>query len=234
MTYNILICDDDQDIRNALAIYLKQENYHVVQAENGVAALAQLAQNDIHLILLDIMMPVLDGIQTAAKIREENNVPIIFLSAKSEDTDRILGLKIGADDYITKPFNPVELLARVSAALRRYTRLGGMKNTASDDKIYQTGELQLNFEQKKVTVNDKEVNLTAVEYKILELLMANMEQIFSSEQIYEKVWEEPAFQVAKIVSVHIRHIREKIEINPKNPQYLKVIYGLGYKVVKRQ
>jgi DNA-binding response OmpR family regulator len=235
MSYTVLICDDDADIRAALMIYLTQEGYQVLQAENGAEALELLTQHEIHLVLLDVMMPVLDGIATAVKIRENSNVPIIFLSAKSEDTDRILGLKMGADDYITKPFNPVELVARVAACLRRYTRLGGLQAVKMPEQgVYQTGGLVMNDSQKKVTVDDREIILTAIEYKILLLLMTHLEQVFSSEQIYEAVWEEPAVQVTKTVSVHIRHIREKIEINPKEPRYLKVIYGLGYKVVRLQ
>jgi DNA-binding response OmpR family regulator len=236
MDYSVLVCDDDKDIRNALKIYLETENYTVFQAENGIAALEMLKSHDIQLVLLDIMMPEMDGIQAAVKIRETSNVPIIFLSAKSEDTDRILGLQMGGDDYVTKPFNPVELLARVSAALRRYARLGGMRTPSApkteQGSIFQTGELTLNVAQKKVMLADEEIRLTAVEYKILELLMSRMDQVFSSEQIYENVWKEQGFQVTKIISVHIRHLREKIEIDPKNPQYIKVIYGLGYKVVK--
>lgn len=235
MSYTVLICDDDTDIRAALMIYLTQEGYQVLQAENGAEALVLLTKHEIHLVLLDVMMPVLDGIATAVKIRENSNVPIIFLSAKSEDTDRILGLKMGADDYITKPFNPVELVARVAACLRRYTRLGGLQAVKMPEQgVYQTGGLVMNDSQKKVTVDDREILLTAIEYKILLLFMTHLEQVFSSEQIYEAVWEEPAVQVTKTVSVHIRHIREKIEINPKEPRYLKVIYGLGYKVVRLQ
>ncbi|MDR2977589.1 MAG: response regulator transcription factor [Streptococcaceae bacterium] len=230
----ILVCDDDKDIRNALKIYLENDGYTVIQADNGREALQQMKANDVQLILLDIMMPEMDGIQAAVKIRETSNVPIIFLSAKSEDTDRILGLQMGGDDYVTKPFNPVELLARVAANLRRYARLGGMQTPAMTEEknVYHTGELFLNAEQKKVMLADQEIRLTAVEYKILELLMSHMDQVFSSEQIYENVWEEQGFQVTKIISVHIRHLREKIEINPKKPQYIQVIYGLGYKAVK--
>lgn len=235
MSYTVLICDDDADIRAALMIYLTQEGYQVLQAENGAEVLELLALHEIHLVLLDVMMPVLDGITTAVKIRENSNLPIIFLSAKSEDTDQILGLKMGADDYITKPFNPVELIARVAACLRRYARLGGLQaGKMPEQGVYQTGGLVINDCQKKVTVDDREILLTAIEYKILLLLMTHLEQVFNSKQIYEAVWEEPAFQVTKTVSVHIRHIREKIEINPKEPRYLKVIYGLGYKVARLQ
>jgi DNA-binding response OmpR family regulator len=244
MKFKILVCDDDADIRRALKIYLNQADYEVVEAENGQIALDILANQSkyIHLILLDVMMPVLDGIDTAVKIRESSNVPIIFLSAKSEDVDQILGLKMGADDYITKPFNPVELLARIEATLRRYARLGGLsmlnddsselQNKQSEEGLLQTGGLVLNQAKKKVMVDGKEVMLTALEYKILELLISHLDQVFTSDQIYEAVWNESAYQATKTVSVHIRHLREKIEINPKEPRYLKVIYGLGYKMVK--
>ena len=233
MNYNILICDDDPDILGALEIYLRQDGYNVVKANDGRQAI-DAAKDDaanIHLVLLDIMMPRVDGLQAAVKIREFSNVPIIFLSAKSEDTDRVLGLNMGGDDYITKPFNPVELLARVKAALRRYARLGGMA-AAPESGIYQTGGLILDDNKKLVQAEGEDVNLTALEYNILRLLMANMDRVFTSAQIYEAIWNEPAFNISKTVSVHIRHIREKIEITPKEPRYLKVIYGLGYKVVK--
>lgn len=240
MEYTILICDDDADILNALEIYLRQENYTIKKAANGAEAAAIAAGGaEIHLILLDIMMPVMDGIQAAVKIREFSNVPIIFLSAKAEDTDRVLGLNMGGDDYITKPFNPVELTARVKAALRRYARLGGMKDTAKEAAgtacekgVFQTGGLILDDNKKHVTVDGEEKTLTSLEYNILRLLISAPDRVFTSAQIYEAVWNEPAFHVSKTVSVHIRHIREKIEINPKEPQYLKVVYGLGYKVVK--
>ena len=235
MEYTVLICDDDEDILSALQIYLKQEGYNVIRAANGLEAVCAVERETVHLILLDIMMPEMDGIQAAVKIRETSNAPILFLSAKSEDTDRILGLNMGGDDYITKPFNPVELMARVRAALRRYARLGGLSEvpqTENEKGIYQTGGLVLDDNQKRVMVDGGEVTLTALEYNILKLLMSSMERVFTSAQIYEAVWDEPAFHVSKIVSVHIRHIREKIEINPKEPRYLKVIYGLGYKVVK--
>ena len=234
MDYTILICDDDEDILAALQIYLKQEGYTVIRAINGLEAIHAVETESIHLILLDVMMPQMDGIQAAVGIREISNAPILFLSAKSEDTDRILGLNMGGDDYITKPFNPVELLARVKAALRRYARLGGLNEAApvTEAGVWQTGGLMLDDSRKRVTAEGEEVSLTAREYNILKLLMTHMEQVFSSGQIYEAVWGEPAFHVSKIVSVHIRHIREKIEINPREPRYLKVIYGLGYKVVK--
>jgi DNA-binding response OmpR family regulator len=232
MVFKILVCDDDNDIVSALEIFLKHEGYLVQKADNGRKALEILTTDEIHLILLDIMMPEMDGIEAAVKIREISNVPIIFLSAKSEDTDRILGLNMGADDYVTKPFNPVELMARVKAHLRRFARLGGLQTSEPRQNCFQTGDLILDDNRKLVTIEDKEVSLTAVEFHILKFLMTNMDHVFTSNQIYEHVWNEPAFDIGKIISVHIRHIREKIEINPKEPRYLKVIYGLGYKVVK--
>ncbi|MCL2166575.1 MAG: response regulator transcription factor [Clostridiales bacterium] len=237
MDYTVLICDDDEDILSALQIYLSQEGYKVVRANNGLEALQAMERETIHLVILDIMMPEMDGIRAAVKIREISNVPILFLSAKGEDTDRVLGLNMGGDDYVTKPFNPVELLARVRAALRRYARLGGLHDTADSIEakgIYQSGGLMLDDNRKQVSIDGEEVALTALEYNILKLLMAHMDRVFSSSQIYEMVWDEPAFHVSKTVSVHIRNIREKIEINPREPQYLKVIYGLGYKVVKHK
>jgi len=234
MDYKVLICDDDSDILNALEIYLQQEGYGIVKATNGKESIEVVKAENIHLVLLDIMMPIMDGIQAAVKIREFSNVPIIFLSAKSEDTDRILGLNMGGDDYITKPFNPVELLARVRATLRRYARLGGMKEVDLEENkniIYQTGGLVMDDSKKQVMVDGEEMNLTPIEYNILHLLISNIDRVFTSTQIYEAVWNEPAFHVSKTVSVHIRHIREKIEINPKEPRYLKVVYGLGYKMV---
>ena len=233
MVHTILICDDDADIRSALNIYLSQEGHEVITAANGLEAVKLVETRPVHLILLDVMMPIMDGIEAAVKIRQMSNVPILFLSAKSEETDQILGLNMGGDDYITKPFHPLELLARVRAALRRYARLGGMTGTSeSVQGVYQTGGLMLDDNKKRVSVEDDEVNLTPLEYNILKLLISNPDRVFSSAQIYEHVWAEPAFHVSKTVSVHIRHIREKIEINPKEPRYLKVIYGLGYKVVK--
>ncbi len=233
MEHTILICDDDEDILSALEIYLDNEGYRVVKAVNGAQAVETVRREEVHLILLDVMMPVLDGIGAAAKIREGSNVPILFLSAKSEDTDRILGLNMGGDDYITKPFNPVELLARIKASLRRYVQLGGMEGAPSGEQgVYRTGGLSLDDNKKQVMVEGEEVTLTMIEYNILKLLITHQDHVFSSNQIYESVWNEEAFDVAKTISVHIRHIREKIEINPKEPRYLKVIYGLGYKVVK--
>ena len=230
MDYSILICDDDVDILNALEIYLRQEGYNVFRAEDGLQAIEAVNGKNIHLILLDVMMPVMDGINAAVRIRETSNVPIIFLSAKSEDTDRILGLNMGGDDYITKPFNPVELMARVKAALRRYARLGGMVSASEEKGIVRTGGLVVDDIKKRVMVDDEEVSLTPLEYNILLFLANNMDRVFTSSQIYEAVWNEPAFHISKTISVHVRHIREKIEINPKEPRYLKVVYGLGYKL----
>jgi DNA-binding response OmpR family regulator len=232
----VLVCDDDADIGAALTIYLTQAGYRVLTARDGLEALQVTARETVHLVLLDVMMPRLDGIQTAVRLRETSHVPILFLSAKAEDTDRILGLTMGGDDYITKPFNPVELLARVKAALRRYTRFSGLAETtgSADGTTLQTGGLALDTESKRVTVDGDEVQLTALEYAILELLMRNLDALLTSAQIYEAVWDRPAFDVAKTVSVHVRHIREKIEADPKNPRYLKVVYGLGYKVGRRK
>jgi DNA-binding response OmpR family regulator len=232
--YTIFVCDDDEDIRNALTIYFSQEGYRVLHGKDGSDAVKAAEQETLHLIILDVMMPNLDGIAAAVKIREKSNVPILFLSAKSEETDRILGLNMGGDDYITKPFNPIELIARVKAALRRYARLGGISGnvTVKNPHFYQTGGLILDDNKKQVSVDGREVTLTALEYNILKLMISNLDRVFSSNQIYEAVWDEPAFHESKTVSVHIRHIREKIEISPKEPHYLKVVYGLGYKVVR--
>ena len=232
MDYTVLCCDDDEDILAAVQIYLRQEGYQVLLARNGVEAVDTVAREQVHLVLLDVMMPLMDGIAAAVRIREASNVPIIFLSAKSEDADRILGLTMGGDDYITKPFKPAELLARVKAALRRYARLGGLPGVQADG-VHSTGGLELDDNRKRVTVDGEEVTLTALEYAILRLLITNLDRVFSSAQIYEAVWGEPAFNVAKTVSVHVRHLRQKIEIDPKEPQYLKVIYGLGYRLVRQ-
>jgi DNA-binding response OmpR family regulator len=226
---NVMVCDDDVSIVNALEIYLKQENYGVVKAYNGKQTLNALSQQKIHLILLDIMMPELDGLATTLKIREEQNIPIIILSAKSEDTDKIIGLNFGADDYVTKPFNPLELMARVKSQMRRYTTLGSMVNQSN---ILKTGHLELDPEAKEVRVDGEVVKLTATEYGIMLFLMRNMGHIFSIGEIYEKVWNEPSFSAENTVSVHIRRIREKIEINPKEPRYLKVVWGIGYRIEK--
>lgn len=227
----ILVCDDDKQIVEAIEIYLMQEGYDVVKAYDGVEALKKLKEQDIDLLIMDIMMPRLDGIHATLKIREENNIPIIILSAKSEDADKILGLNIGADDYITKPFNPLELVARVKSQVRRYTRLGSQTGTVGD-KIYTTGGLSINDDLKEVSVDGEKVKLTPIEYNILLFLVKNQGRVFSIEQIYENIWNEEALGADNTVAVHIRHIREKIEINPKDPRYLKVVWGVGYKVEK--
>ena len=227
--YRVLVCDDDVAILESIKIYLENEGYEVLTATDGVEALDVIAENEIHCLVLDIMMPRLDGLRTTLKIREKYNFPIIFLSAKSEDTDKITGLGFGGDDYVTKPFNPLELIARVRSQVRRYTSFGSIKKT---DSMLITGGLTLNTETKEVLVDGDSVKLTAREYNILEYLMTNMGKVLSSTQIYEAVWHEPAFHTEKTVTVHIRNIREKIEINPKEPKYLKVVWGLGYKVEK--
>ena len=227
--YNILVVDDDKEIVNAIEIYLKKEGYNILKAYNGEQALQQLEKEQIHLIILDIMMPKKDGIETLEEIRKDKTIPVIMLSAKSEDYDKIEGLNTGADDYITKPFNPLELIARVNSNIRRYTQLGAMKQE-SNINIYKTGELILNDESKQVIVEGKEIKLTATEFKILKFLIKNKGKVFSISQIYENVWNEESYAAENIIAVHIRHIREKIEINPKEPKYLKVIWGIGYKV----
>ena len=227
--FNILVCDDEKSIVDAIEIYLKQENYNIIKAYNGEEALQALEENEVHLILLDVMMPKLDGLNATIKIRERLNIPIIILSAKSEDTDKILGLNFGADDYITKPFNPLELLARVKSQMRRYTTLGSI---AEKSNIIKIGGLELDKDAKEVRVEGEKVKLTATEYGILQLLMENAGKVFSIDQIYENVWKELSFEPENTVSVHIRRIREKIEINPKEPRYLKVVWGIGYKIEK--
>lgn len=224
---NILVCDDERDIVEALKIYLTAENYNVYQAYNGKEALQIIENETIHLVLLDIMMPVMDGISTISAIREKSNVPVILLTAKSEDTDKILGLNIGADDYITKPFNPVEVLARVRSQLRRYLTLGSVAVKQSHIKI---GSIELDDESKIVTVDGDTINLTKREYAILHLLMKNPGKLFSPSEIYRKVWKDEPFGAENTVAVHIRHLREKIEINPAEPRYLKVVWGQGYKM----
>ena len=227
---NILVCDDDKEIVEAIEIYLSQDGYQIYKAYDGEEAIRVLDKEDIHLLIMDIMMPKLDGIRATLKIREYSSIPIIILSAKSEDTDKILGLNIGADDYISKPFNPLELVARVKSNLRRYTSLGSLSN---DNKaIYQVGGLVLNDDTKQVTVDDEPVKMTPIEYNILLLLMKNQGKVFSINQMYESIWNEDAIGADNTVAVHIRHIREKIEINPKEPRYLKVVWGVGYKIDK--
>lgn len=229
---NILVCDDDREIVDAIEIYLSQDGYKIYKAYDGEQALQILDKEDIHLLIMDIMMPKLDGIRATLKIREYSSIPIIILSAKSEDTDKILGLNIGADDYICKPFNPLELVARVKSNLRRYTSLGSL--TGENKAIYQVGGLVLNDDTKQVTVDDEPVKMTPIEYNILLLLMKNQGRVFSINQIYESIWNEDAIGADNTVAVHIRHIREKIEINPKEPRYLKVVWGVGYKIDKEQ
>lgn len=226
----ILVCDDDKEIVDAIEIYLSQEGYRILKAYDGLQAVEMLEREDVQLLLIDIMMPKLDGLRATLKIREKSSIPIIILSAKSEDADKILGLNIGADDYVTKPFNPLELVARVKSQLRRYTKLG---NAAGENqKIYQTGGLMMNDDLKEVTVDGEPVKLTPIEYNILLLLVKNQGKVFSISQIYESIWNEDAIGADNTVAVHIRHIREKIEINAKEPRYLKVVWGIGYKVEK--
>ncbi len=227
----ILVVDDDAEIAKAIKTLLKLEGYDVVVTHNGIDALDALVTHKYHLILLDIMMPKLDGLSTTMKIREQRNIPIIILSAKSEDSDKILGLSMGADDYITKPFNPQELVARVKSQLRRYMMLGDIGNTSLSSQLA-VGGLRLDIDGKELTVDGESVKLTATEYKIIELLMGNPGVVYSAEQIYEICWNEAAYAVENTVMVHIRRIREKIEINPKEPKYLKVVWGIGYKIEK--
>ena len=226
----ILVCDDDKDIVEAIDIYLTQEGYHVRKAYDGEEAIQVLKNNQVDLLVIDIMMPKLDGIRATLKIRESNPLPIIILSAKSEDADKILGLNIGADDYVTKPFNPLELVARVKSQLRRYTQLGSVSHKQGN--VYETGGLMIDDDRKEVTVDGETVKLTPIEYGILLFLVKNQGRVFSINQIYENIWGEEAIAADNTVAVHIRHIREKIEINPKEPRYLKVVWGLGYKVEK--
>ncbi len=228
--YNILVVDDDKEIVGAIEIYLKKEGYHIIKAYNGEEALQKLEENEIHLIILDIMMPKKDGLEALEEIRKDKTIPVILLSAKAEDYDKIGGLNSGADDYITKPFNPLELIARVNSNLRRYVTLGALENNNKNHKIYQAGELMINDETKQVVVDGKEVKLTATEYNILKFLLKNKGKVYSIPEIYENVWKEEGFGAENIIAVHIRHIREKIEINPKDPKYLKVIWGVGYKI----
>ena len=231
--YNILVVDDDKEIVESIEIFLKNEGYNVYKAYNGMEALDVLVNNDVHLILMDIMMPKLDGIKATIKIREEKNIPIILVSAKSEDTDKIMGLNICADDYITKPFNLLELIARVKSNLRRYVTLGTYNNEKLGDKeVLISGGLELNTSTKEVKVDGQIVRVTPIEFKILNLLIANKGRVFSIDEIYEKVWNEESFNVENTVAVHIRRIRGKIEINPKEPRYLKVVWGVGYKIEK--
>lgn len=228
--YNVLVCDD-REIVEAIEIYLSQEGYKVLKAYDGEEALKVLDREKVDLLIIDVMMPKLDGIRATLKIREKKNMPIIILSAKSEDADKILGLNVGADDYMTKPFNPLELTARVKSQLRRYTQLGSTIDK-SNQAVYAVGGLSIDDEQKEVTVDGEPVRLTPIEYNILLLLVKNQGKVFSIDQIYESIWNEDAIGVDNTVAVHIRHIREKIEINPKEPRYLKVVWGVGYKIEK--
>lgn len=228
--YNILVCDDDKDIVNSIEIYLKLEGFNVIKAYNGRQALEAAEENELHCVVLDVMMPEIDGLRTTLKLREKGNVPIILLSAKSEDTDKITGLGFGADDYITKPFNPLELVARVKSQLRRYTDLGGAGSKQAN--VITTGGLSIDLDAHEVTLDGAPVKLTATEYGIVECLMKNLGHVLSSGQIYESVWNEPSYSTEKTVTVHIRRIREKIEINPREPKYLKVVWGIGYKIEK--
>jgi DNA-binding response OmpR family regulator len=227
--YFVLVVDDEKEIRDAIEIYLKNEGITVLKAKDGLEALEVLSKRQVHLIILDIMMPRLDGISATFKIREKNNIPIIILSAKSENTDKILGLQVGADDYVTKPFNPMELVARVKSQLRRYVTFGTYEGIK---KVINLNGLTLDREAKEVTVHGDPVKLTPIEYKIVELLMTHAGRVFSINDIYEKVWKEPGYNAENTVAVHIRKIREKIEIDPKNPRFVKVVWGIGYKVEK--
>ena len=226
----ILVCDDDKEIVEAIEIYLQQEGYSVIKAYDGEQALQLLKENEVHLLIIDVMMPKLDGIRATLKMREESSIPIIILSAKTEDSDKILGLNVGADDYLGKPFNPLELVARVKSQLRRYTLLGNAKEQS--DAVFEVGGLSINDDLKEVTVDGEVVKLTPIEYNILLLLVKNQGKVFSINQIYENIWNEDAIGADNTVAVHIRHIREKIEINPKEPRYLKVVWGVGYKIEK--
>ena len=229
----ILVCDDDKQIVEAIDIYLTGEGFQVIKAYDGYEALELLETHAVDLMIVDVMMPGLDGIRTTLKVRETRSIPIIILSAKSEDTDKILGLNIGADDYITKPFNPLELVARVKSHMRRYTQLGNLNNQQSSDQIYKCGGLLINDDNKEVTVDDELIKLTPIEYNILLLLVKNAGKVFSIDEIYEQIWNEEAIGADNTVAVHIRHIREKIEINPREPRYLKVVWGVGYKIEKQ-
>lgn len=226
----ILVCDDDREIVEAIDIYLQQEGYKVLKAYDGEEAIRLLRDNEVHLLIMDVMMPRLDGIRATLKIRENSSIPIIILSAKTEDADKILGLNVGADDYLGKPFNPLELVARVKSQLRRYTMLGNAAEKS--DAVYEVGGLSINDDLKEVSVDGEVVKLTPIEYNILLLLVKNQGKVFSINQIYENIWNEDAIGADNTVAVHIRHIREKIEINPKEPRYLKVVWGVGYKIEK--
>ena len=229
---SILVCDDDKQIVDAIDIYLTGEGFQVIKASDGAEALDLLVLSPVDLMILDVMMPGLDGLRTTLKVRETSSIPIIILSAKSEDADKILGLNIGADDYLTKPFNPLELVARVKSQLRRYTQLGNVSQQ-NQGQIYRCGGLQINDDNKEVTVDGESIKLTPIEYNILLLLVKNAGKVFSIDEIYQQIWNEEAIGADNTVAVHIRHIREKIEINPRDPRYLKVVWGVGYKIEKQ-
>jgi len=232
--YNILVCDDEKDIVEAIRIYLRSAgDYRILEANSGSQALKVMETEEVHLVLMDVMMPGMDGITATALIRENSNVPVIMLTAKSEDSDKILGLDIGADDYITKPFNPVELMARVRSQLRRYTSLGSWKGKSTEGEVLETGGLRLDNEAKEVTVDGDSVSLTPIEYNILRMLMQNPGKVYSSAEIYRAIWKDEPLGSESAVAVHIRHIREKIEIEPSDPRYLKVVWGQGYKIEKQ-
>lgn len=232
--YNILICDDEADIRSALRIYLTNEEYTIFEAENGKQALEFIESENIHLLLMDIMMPVMDGIRALAKLREsDNNIPVILLTAKSQDTDKILGLNAGADDYITKPFNPIEVIARVKSQLRRYMRFGGNNDSAEKSSVLRNGGLELDDSSKTFFRDGEQISLTPTEMQLLKFFMENLDKVFSPKDIYRKVWGDDPLGAENTVTVHIRHLREKIEINPARPDYLKVIWGHGYKMEKK-
>ena len=231
--YNILICEDEADIRSALKIYLAREGYKIFEAENGKQALETVEKEEIHLVLMDIMMPVMDGITALVKIRETSNLPVILLTAKSQDADMISGLNVGADDYITKPFNPTEVAARVKSQLRRYMRLGGTADNTAGKSVLTNGGIELDEKTKTVTVDGDPVNLTPIEMQLLKLFMSNPGTVFSPKDIYRKVWNDDPLGAENTVTVHIRHLREKIEINPANPDYIKSVWGHGYKMDKK-
>lgn len=227
---HVLVVEDDKEIREGVRIYLQSQGYEVFEAADGIEGLEVIEKEEIHLAIVDIMMPRMDGIHMTMKLREKHDFPVIMLSAKSEEVDKVMGLNIGADDYVTKPFNPLELVARVKSQLRRYTKLGNLP--AEDSQVYRTGGLMVDDDRKEVTVDGEPVKLTPMEYNILLLLIRNQGKVFSINQIYESIWNEDAYGAENTVAVHIRHIREKIEINPKEPRYLKVVWGIGYKLEK--
>lgn len=231
--YNILICDDEADIRSALKIYLTGDDYKIFEAENGAQALEICEREDIQLLLMDVMMPVMDGIKALTKLRETSNIPVILLTAKSQDMDKILGLNAGADDYITKPFNPIEVTARVKSQLRRYFRLGGTSEAAQKKSVLSNGRIELDYNSKTVTLDGEPISLTPTELQLLKFFMENTNQVFSPREIYRNVWNDDPLGAENTVTVHIRHLREKIEINPARPDYLKVVWGHGYKMEKK-